>query len=80
MYRFLSGLLLPQVKIENVRHILSCPQDGQVEAASGQKTKDEKYYFLVSSYSILPANSKAKGLFQCVPVHYFRKKIIYNPF
>ena len=74
MYRFLSGLLLPQVKIENVGYILFCPQDGQVEAAFGQKKKDEKYYFLVSSYSILPADSKAKGLLQYVLVHYFRKK------
>ena len=74
MYRFLPGLLLPQVKIENVGYILFCPQDGQVEAAFGQKKKDEKYYFLVSSYSILPADSKAKGLLQYVLVHYFRKK------
>ena len=81
MFRFFSGLLLLQVKIQNVEHILFCLQDGQFEAASGQK-EDEKYclfswYLYLAFHLLIVKRKDFSGMFLYTTSE---KKSIYNPF
>ena len=65
MFRFFSGLLLLQVKIQNVEHILFCLQDGQFEAASGQKRMKNtiSWYLYLAFYLLILKQKDFSGMF-----------------